>query len=323
MGNARPPGNAKGPEDDALLPHDEVDDGRRFVRAFVAALPPALRARLDGPTVAAALSARFAAARASWPTVALPPERFAAFVAKRVPPDAADGAPLAELAVEELYLTCACARGDAEALRVLEARYFPRARAALAGLRLDPSAVDELVQRLRVYLFVDPGDGRPRIVQFRGRGTLGSWLGVSAVRAAYKLLERETRERTNEDERLARVAAREHDQEVLVAKGRYGEAFRAAFAAALGSLEDRDKNLLRQHYLDGLSTDQLGALYRTHRTTITRWLGAAKQRLLDRTRSYLMSRLRVPLADCDSIIRLVESQLDVTLYRLFAGDPSG
>jgi RNA polymerase sigma-70 factor (ECF subfamily) len=184
-------------------------------------------------------------------------------------------------------------------------------------MRLAESVVDEILQRLRVYLFVDPGDGEPRIVQFRGRGTLGSWINVSAVRAAYKLLERETREQPHEDERLARVASQKQDQEAQIAKGRYGEAFRSAFRAALASLDDRDKNLLRQHYLDGLSTDQLGGLYRTHRTTITRWLGAAKQQLLDRTRSYMMSELRVPLADCDSIIRLVGSQLDLTLHRLF------
>jgi RNA polymerase sigma-70 factor (ECF subfamily) len=191
-------------------------------------------------------------------------------------------------------------------------------RAALVVMRLDAAVIDEIVQRLRVYLFVAPGDGRPRILQFRGRGTLGSWLSVSAVRAAYKLLQRETREQANEDERLARVASGESNQEVKVAKSRYRDAFHAAFSAALLSLDDRDKNLLRQHYLDGLSSDQLAVLYRSHRTTVTRWLAAAKQQLLDRTRSHLMTKLRVPLADCDSIIRLVESQFDLTVHRLFA-----
>jgi RNA polymerase sigma-70 factor (ECF subfamily) len=253
-----------------------------------------------------------------WPTLTVAPAELGRFLAERVPPEADPAAPLDTLAVEELYLTCACARGDAEALRLCEARYFPKARAALVVMRLDANVIDELLQRLRVYLFVDEGDGQPRIVQFRGRGTLGSWLSVSAVRAAYKLLQRETREQANEDERLASVASRESDQVATIAKGRYGEAFRTAFSAALASLEDRDKNLLRQHYLDGLSIEQLGVLYRTHRTTVTRWMAAAKQHLLDRTRSHLMSKLRVPLADCDSIIRLVESQFDLTMHRLFA-----
>jgi RNA polymerase sigma-70 factor, ECF subfamily len=268
--------------------------------------------------MAHALAPRWATARAMWPTIAVPAAGFGHFLAEHIPSEASSAEALEGLAVEELYLTCACARGDAEALRLVEARYFPKARAALLAMHLDANVIDELLQRLRVYLFVDPGDGRPRIVQFRGRGTLSSWLSVSAVRSAYKLLKRETREQVSEDERLARAASPETDQEANITKGRYAEAFRVAFSAALLGLEDRDKNLLRQHYLDGLTVDQLGVLYRTHRTTITRWMAAAKQRLLDRTRSHLMSQLRVPLADCDSIIRLVESQFDLTVHRLFA-----
>jgi len=289
-----------------------------LLQALAAGLAPSLRQALDSAALADALRARWATACAMWPTLAVPPAQFGTFLAERITAEADPAATLDTLAVEELYLTCGCARGDAEALRLFEAHYFPKARAALVVMRLDPSAIDELLQRLRVHLFVDPGDGQPRIVQFRGRGTLGSWLSVSAVRAAYKLLQRESREETDEDDRLASVAARDSDQEVNIIKGRYGEAFRTAFSAALMSLDDRDKNLLRQHYLDGLSIDQLGVLYRTHRTTVTRWMAAARQQLLDRTRSHLMTRLRVPLADCDSIIRLVESQLDVTMHRLFA-----
>jgi len=114
------------------------------------------------------------------------------------------------------------------------------------------------------------------------------------------------------------VASPQSDQETSYAQDRYRDAFRTAFSAALLSLDDRDKNLLRQHYLDGLTLDRLGVLYRTHRATAARWLAAAKQQLLDRTRSHLMGQLRVPLADCDSIIRLVKSQFDLTVYRLFA-----
>jgi RNA polymerase sigma-70 factor (ECF subfamily) len=285
--------------------------------AFTAAVAPALRSRLDKAALAVAWRARFTAARALWPTIAVAPLTFAGFVAERVPPDADASAVLDGLAIEELYLTCACAYADGEALRLCEARYFPKARAALAGMRLEPSVRDEIVQRLRVSLFV-ADDGPPRIAQFRGRGTLAAWIAVSAVRAAYKLVQRETREQANEEERLARLATPKTDQEISLAKGRYADVFRTAFSAALASLEDRDKNLLRQHYLDGLTVEQLGKLYRTHRTTVTRWMAAAKQQLLDRTRSHLMSRLRVPLADCDSIIRLVESQFDITIYRLLA-----
>lgn len=270
---------------------------------------------------AARLRRKYLAALARWPSVLVPAPLFAAYLAERAPASPVVAAEA--LAVEELYLGCACAAGDAEALRLFELHYMPKARAALLAMRLAAHDVDEVLQRLRVYLFVEHEGGQLRIVQFRGRGTLGSWLAVSAVRAAYKILQRESKEQPSEDEQLARVTTGEggqdHDQ---AARYRHRAAFSEAFGAALVSLDDREKNLLRQHYLDGLSIDQLGLLYRAHRTTTARWLAAARERLLERTRSHLMQRLRVPLADCDSIIRNVKSQFDLTLFRFFGAASS-
>ena len=262
------------------------------------------------------LRQRLRDAQARWSTFVVPLPRFAAFVAERAP--IAPVTTALTLALDELYLSCACAYGDKEALRLFELHYMPKARLALLAMRLDNHQIDELLQRLRVYLFVENEGGPLRIRQFRGRGTLGSWLAVSAVRSAYKLIQREGREQPSEDEQLARITTRDSDpDQEKSAKHRHRAAFSDAFAAALTSLDDREKNLLRQHYLDGLSIDQLGQLYRAHRTTTARWLATARQRLLEQTRSHLMERLRVPLDDCDSIIRNVKSQFDLTLFRFF------
>jgi RNA polymerase sigma-70 factor, ECF subfamily len=287
-------------------------------RALLDALPPALRQRLAGEPLERLVQARADAARAAWAPLDVPDAELARFWAERVPDVAASHEAVAALALEELYLVCGCARGEMEALRLFEARYGPAVRASLARMRLGADVIDELLQRLRARLFVDGGDGRPGIVAFAGRGALASWLSVSAVRDAYKLLQRETRERPDEDERLADLPARERDQEAKLARRDYGAAFRKAFAEALMRLADREKNLLRQHYLDGLTLDQLGALHRTHRTTIARWVASARQRLLDGTRDQLVRQLRIPRAECDSIIRAAQSQFDLTLHRLLA-----
>lgn len=199
-------------------------------------------------TAAHPLRRRYLDAQARWSSLTLPAPLFAAFLAERAPMVVT----AQSLAIEELYLTCACAQGDAEALRLFELHYMPKARAALLAMRLDAHDIDELLQRLRVYLFVDQVGGELRITQFRGRGTLGSWLAVSAVRSAYKLITRESREQPSEDEQLARITTRDGDHEAS-AKQRHRAAFTEAFGAALTSLDDREKNLLRQHYLDGLS----------------------------------------------------------------------
>lgn len=290
--------------------------------AFWAALDGDVRARLRANGVERAVEQvlidRWTGARAAWFPVEVPPAELGAFLAVRVPPGVASVETFDGLAIEDLYLSCACARGDVQALALLERHQFPAVRAALLRMRLAPEVIDELQQRLREQLFVSSGDGPTRIVEYRGRGALASWLSVSAVRAAYKLLERERREVPDEDERLARLSVSERDVETRYLKPHYRAAFKNAFGAAMGQLPDRDKNLLRQHYLDGLTLEQLAVLYRTHRATAARWLSSARQALLDRTRACLVEQLRVPFADCDSIIRMAQSQLDVTLHRLFA-----
>ena len=86
--------------------------------------------------------------------------------------------------------------------------------------------------------------------------------------------------------------------------------------SSLLALPPREKSLLKLSYLDGLSLDEIGALYRAHRTTVGRWLDAARQRILDDTRRGLGERLRLGEAEVDSLMALIRSQLDVTLHSL-------
>jgi RNA polymerase sigma-70 factor (ECF subfamily) len=251
-------------------------------------------------------SALLESARRTWPGIEVAPEAFSAWLAERQPAQRTD----------ELYLTCACAHGDARACAAFEARYFPIAIAALRRMRLDPPRVDELRQRLRAELLAGGRDGRPRIADYAGRGELGSWLRITAVRLALQLLRSEQREQPAEDDRLAELSAEAGDADLRFAKRLYQPMFKEAFAAALDALPARDKNLLRQYHLDGLTVEELATLYRTHRTTATRWLAAIRQRVLDGTRRELMQRIRGSQAECDSIIRLVQSQLDLTLSQL-------
>jgi len=88
-------------------------------------------------------------------------------------------------------------------------------------------------------------------------------------------------------------------------------AFRAAFLATLGELERRERTVLRLHLLDGLTIDEIAPMYEVHRATIARWIGAAKQTVLDRTRRRLMHDLRLDAAEVDSLIRLVQSRIEL------------
>ncbi len=289
-----------------------------MVGSFLATLDPHLRARFDGSELESALRARWSAACAAWPQLTVPAEIFGAYWAARVPADIKSTTALMGMRVEELLLTCACTRGGGDAIRLLEARYFPLVLNSLGRMRLDPPRIDEVKQIVRRQLLVGEGDQAPRIANYAGLGDLGSWLSVTAVRAAYKLLRKEKQHGHAEDDQLADVAMPNTDIELAYTKKHCRELFRDSFKQAMAALDDREKNLLRQHYLDGMTIDQIGLLYKTHRATAARWMASARQKLLDHTRGVLMRRLKAPLAECESIIRMAQSQFEMSFHHLLA-----
>ncbi len=68
--------------------------------------------------------------------------------------------------------------------------------------------------------------------------------------------------------------------------------------------------------VNGWSVDRIGALYGVHRVTASRWVAAAREQLGAAIRSELASRLAISVDEVDSIVRLVQSRVDLSLERL-------
>jgi len=247
--------------------------------------------------------ALIAAGRAAWPGVDVDEDAFARYLAARDPVDPQHAA--------DLYLACACAGGDQAAIAAFLREMVPHIEAAVLGLGADPAQADEVRSQLVDALLVGE---RPGVVTYAGRGQLRSWVRSIAVRTGMRHLGR-TRAAQGGDDALATLAADADDPEIEHLKARYGVAFRAAFAEALAALTARQRNLLRQHYLDELTVDQLGALYRVHRATAARWVAAAREALFDDTRRRMIEALGLAPTDYDSILRLLHSQLDLSIQR--------
>ena len=92
-----------------------------------------------------------------------------------------------------------------------------------------------------------------------------------------------------------------------------------ALAAALARLSAEDRILLRQYHRDGLTVDELAALYRIHRTTASRRVRKAPGDLTEAILADLGDRLKLGENDAQSVLRLVRSQLELSLDRLFTG----
>jgi hypothetical protein len=65
----------------------------------------------------------------------------------------------------------------------------------------------------------------------------------------------------------------------------------------------------------------LAAAYDVHTNTIARWLGRARQTLEAKVKQGLAGRLALNEEQLASVLRLIRSQLDVTLGRLLDGQP--
>lgn len=227
---------------------------------------------------------------------------------------ALDLAAVRRVRAADLYFACALAAGDARALALAETELLPAARRATARIDASPAFVDEVVQRVRDRLFVR-GDAPPAIAQYRGTGPLARWVGVVASRIALDLKRAAGKAAVADEEALANLAAPD-DPELAVIWRTCAAEYKAALTASFASLSRRERNLLRQRYLDELDIDALGRLYRVHPATAYRWLKQVEQQLATATRAAVMRKLSLTESQARSMERLVASQLQLSLARL-------
>src|ERR1043165_8118006 len=132
--------------------------------------------------------------------------------------------------------------------------------------------IAEVVQEIRYRVLVGDGE-HAEIVDFQGRGALRGWLRVMAIRQALRRQVRARREQATEDDELWQHLVSAEPPVFDHVKEFYRREFKRAFETALQALPPREKTLLRQHYLDGATLDELALLYRVHRATGTRLPG--------------------------------------------------
>ncbi len=281
------------------------------VAAFVAALAADERGRWEIEGLAHAIDDVLARTARAWPRLAIDETAFLRWLATKVG-EASGPAALAVLRVESLALAFACAQGDATAIATFEREHVRDIEVALARLHVPPHALDDVRQRVRARLMVGP---EAKIGSYSGKGDLAHWVRTVAVRVAVT----SQRGRAPLDRVVTTPSAMPdspRDPELEWLRRQYQHEFRTAFGAALQSLDDDDRALLRFKFVDGLTLDDLARLYGIHRATVARRVAALREDLVKATREQLGGPLRVRRQDLDSLVRLVRSDLDLSLSRL-------
>ncbi len=290
----------------------------RAVAVFRAHLPEGIEVAgdLTGP-----LQRLLDEARSAWPDLPLTEAEFVAHLAARLPGDLTANAALDQVRGADLFLACACARREPRAIEAFDAAFGPVVESAARKFRLRDALPDDAIQIIREKILVEGAGGVPAIARYSGRGALQNWVRATAVRALIDASRRAKRgaiEVTVADDVLLRLPAGAEDPRLDHLKRLYRHEFKQAFESAIASLTARRRNLLRQHFVYGLTTEQIGSVYRVHRATAARWLLAAREQLVAATRNDLGDRLGVGREDVDSIMRLIESQVEVSMSRLLA-----
>jgi RNA polymerase sigma-70 factor (ECF subfamily) len=289
-----------------------------LVDAFFAALSPANRERLPREAAVPVLAAAWSAGRAAWPAVALDEGTFGGHLAATLEARATDDprAVLAGLDGAGLYLAAAILAGHPAAARAL-ADLWPSIEPALRTLGADRTRLDEIRQRV-LEAVVMGGERGPAIAGYGGRAELRSWLRSVAVRTALKAWARERPAQSlDDDDDLAGLV---DDPELAHLKATYAGAVVTALREALSTLAPRGRTLLRLHYLDGLTVDDLGRMYNVHRATAARWVAGAREEVFEETRLRVEANLGLGEESAVSIVRLVQSQLALSFQRLLASD---
>lgn len=245
-----------------------------------------------------------------WPSVRLERDTFASYLEARVDDDDA----LARVQALDLYLACACSEGLPGAIATFRETFLPAAEAHLRTMRAPAATIEDVLSRLTEELFASAS---PKIRQYAGRSALRVWLQVVITRMALRMLEHEKRYLPL-DEAPSDLTPEVAGPELAYLKGVYRDAFKTAFEEAARDLSSRDRNLLRYQYVDGLTGDEIAALYGTHRATVVRWAAKAREALLVGTRDKLLTRLAVEPSEFASIARLVQSQLDFSIRSLLS-----
>jgi RNA polymerase sigma-70 factor (ECF subfamily) len=213
----------------------------------------------------------------------------------------------------DLLLAAACGVGDEAAIVQLDTQL--KNEVARAVRPISPTLVDDVAQQVREKLLV----GQPgRIADYAGDGPLGAWLRAVAVRVALNAKRPGAREEMVSSAPEPEQPLADPDPELALLRARYRDSFRVAFAQAITVLSPRERTVLRLSTLDGLTLARIGSMYRKDASTISRWLEQARRTLLTTTREKLGEQLGAQSSELDSLMRIADSELTVSLARLLS-----
>lgn len=226
---------------------------------------------------------------------------------------------LGALRAGDLVVAAAALAGHHQACAELEAEIHGIAAAVVGRMGGGPGEADETAREVVEKIVAGSADRAPRIADYRGRGSLGGWLRATVSRTYLNRMRSRKREVLIGDQGvLDALDDQRADPALAHLKALYRAEFAEAFEAAIGTLTHRQRAVLRYRFVDGATVETVAAVFRVHRSTCHRWIVEARAALAAATERRLRSKLSLSESDFEQVRQLVESQLELSLSRIFA-----
>jgi DNA-directed RNA polymerase specialized sigma24 family protein len=118
-----------------------------------------------------------------------------------------------------------------------------------------------------------------------------------------------------EEALLDRAAADSCDPELSCLRDRFGVALDRALEGAMRTLTADERVLLRQRFVDGVTSEQLATFHRKHRITMVRRINGILRALRARTEALLARDVGCGPTTAVSIVNLALSQAHLSVRR--------
>src|SRR5262245_20089244 len=289
-----------------------------LLRAFwevAAAEDAAGRITFDDADLGATPPALYSRGRDAHPALVVSEEAFGRSLARAV--GQAGARQLDSLAIEDLYLACACVERASGAAAAFESQFASVIRRAVRRVRRAHDDQEDVEQRVRARLLAPSAEGPARIADYVGRGRLEGWVAVAAIRIAISAGRSESAERRLHGKALAEAAG--VDPERMLMKAEIRDQMKAVAAEAVRGLAERDRLALRLYLVSGLTVEAIGKSLGVTHQAVSKMLARARDGIRTHIQSGLKERLRLSDDELSSMLRFASSQVDLSISSALRG----
>jgi len=245
-----------------------------------------------------------------WQGIPVQSEAFLRYSTKR-------GVALSTLSKEigaDFYLAFACSQRLVGSIETFHRMYGGRIAAIGRRFGESQSFADEILQRVFEKLFVAHSEREePGIAQYRAEAPLSAWVNTVARRIAFRQVKSARPERLLNEELLAQEISDVCDQELLLLREQHRDVVREALACALRRMPAREQRFLKMNLVAGVSMDRIGKIYGLSQSSVSRKIQRAISNVITEAKAEACEKLRISTGEADSIFKLIQSCIDLTL----------